>query len=138
MFADKTHRDIGLLIIRIGIGAAFMLHGFPKLSGGPELWVNLGGAISFIGIDFFHTFFGFMAAISEFAGGLFLILGLLMRPACFFLFCTMAVATAMHIGLGDPFMKFSHALEAAVLFLGLILVGPGRLSLDKIFHPSDV
>lgn len=32
---DK-YRDVGLLILRVGIGLMFMIHGFPKLFGGPE------------------------------------------------------------------------------------------------------
>jgi putative oxidoreductase len=30
------YRDAGLLVLRIGIGVMFMLHGFPKVMGGPE------------------------------------------------------------------------------------------------------
>ncbi|WP_369811116.1 DoxX family membrane protein [Hymenobacter mellowenesis] len=29
--------DFGLLIIRVGIGLMFMLHGYPKLTGGPAM-----------------------------------------------------------------------------------------------------
>ena len=36
-FLDK-HRDIGLLILRIGFGCLFLFHGLPKLFGGPEKW----------------------------------------------------------------------------------------------------
>lgn len=30
------YRNTGLLIIRIGLGVMMMLHGYPKLLGGPE------------------------------------------------------------------------------------------------------
>lgn len=86
------HRDKGILMLRIGIGVMFMCHGFPKLTGGPEVWTKLGGAMSAIGIHFAPAFMGFMAAASEFGGGLLLILGLLTRPACFFLLTTMVAA----------------------------------------------
>ena len=125
------YRDKGLLILRVGIGISFMFHGFPKLMGGPETWTYLGGALSAVGINFAPAFFGFLAAVSEFGGGLLLALGLLSRPACFFLFNTMAVATIMHITKGDPFMKYSHALESAILFASLMLIGPGKYSLDE-------
>lgn len=124
------HRDKGLLILRVGIGTMFMCHGLPKLIGGPEVWTKLGGALSAIGVNFAPAFMGFVAAISEFGGGLLLILGLLTRPACFFLFSTMVVATMMHVKNGDPFMKYSHALEAGILFFSLLFIGPGKLSLD--------
>ncbi len=125
------YRDKGLLILRIGIGIMFMCHGFPKLMGGPEKWVKLGGALSEVGVTIAPTFFGFMAAMSEFGGGLLLALGLLTRPACFFLLMTMIVATLMHMGKGDSFVKYSHALEAAILFFSLLFIGPGKLSLDE-------
>ena len=125
-------RDQGLLILRIGIGAMFMAHGLPKLMGGPELWEKLGGALGALGIHFAPTLMGFLAAISEFGGGLLLILGLLTRPACFFLLNTMLVGLIMHIRKGDPFNVYSHAAEAAILFFSLLLIGPGKLSLDAL------
>ncbi len=111
----------------------FMCHGFPKLFGGPEEWIKVGGALAVLGIDFAPTFMGFMAGLSEFAGGLLLLLGLFTRPACFFLLCTMVVATLMHVTKGDPFVKYSHALEAAILFFSLLLIGPGKFSFDEKF-----
>jgi len=125
------HRDRGLLILRIGIGTRFRCHGLPKLLGGPEVWTKLGGALSAVGVTFAPTFMGFLAAISEAGGGLLLALGLLTRPACFFLFSTMVVATTMHVTSGHPFVKYSHALEAAILFFSLLFIGPGKLSLDE-------
>jgi len=74
-----------------------------------------------------------MAAISEFGGGLPLLLGLFMRPASLFLLSTMVVATAMHHSMGDPCMRYSHALEAANLFSSLIVIDPGKHSLDSLF-----
>ncbi len=128
-FLDK-YRDIGLLILRVGIGITFMIHGLPKLTGGPEKWVMLGGTMKALGVDFAPMAWGFMAAFSEFAGGLLLVLGFFTRPACFFLLATMIVAASMHISKGDPFVKYSHAMEAGILFLSLILIGPGKYSLD--------
>ncbi len=132
---DK-YRDIGLLTLRVGIGAMFVLHGLPKLIAGPETWTMLGGSMKALGIGFAPTAWGFMAALSECAGGILLILGFFTRPACFFLLTTMIVATMMHIGKGDPFLKYSHAMESGILFLSLILIGPGRFSLDGQYRPG--
>ena len=126
---DK-YRDLGLLMLRVGMGIMFMLHGFPKLIAGPETWMFLGGTMKNLGIDFAPVFWGFMAAVSEFGGGLFLALGFFTRPACFFLLSTMIVATLMHLSKGDPFVKYSHAVEAGIVFLSLLLMGPGKYSLD--------
>ena len=125
------HRDIGLFILRVGIGIMFMLHGFPKLAAGPALWTKLGGALGAIGVHFAPAVMGFLAALSEFGGGLLLVLGLFTRPACVFMFVTMAVATVNHVRGGDPFLVYSHALEAAILFFSLFIIGPGRISLDE-------
>ena len=133
---DK-HRDVGLLILRIGIGIMFMMHGWPKLMGGLEKWAKLGGALDVFGIGFAPAFWGFMAARSEFGGGLVWVLGFLTRPACFFLLMTMIVATATHLGRGDSFGRYSHALEAAVLFLSLLFIGPGKYSVDDKMSPSS-
>jgi len=120
------NRDIGLLILRVGIGASFMVHGFPKLAGGADKWARLGKAMEVFGVDFAPVFWGFMAAFSEFGGGLLLALGLVFRPACGLLLSTMVVAAAMHIDRGDGFVKASHAIESGVVFLSLWMIGPGR------------
>ena len=88
-----------------------------------------------LGVDFAPMAWGFMAAFSEFAGGLLLVLGFFTRPACFFLFATMIVAISTHISKGDPFLKYSHAMEAGILFLSLIFIGPGKYSLDNLIRP---
>ena len=62
--------DIALLILRVGIGIMFILHGYPKMMGGMEKWILLGSyGMSSLGIDYFPAFWGFMSAFSEFFGG---------------------------------------------------------------------
>ena len=56
---------LGLLILRIGIGIMFMLHGAPKLLGGPEQWEKQGRVMQNLGIDFLPAFWGFMAGFSD-------------------------------------------------------------------------
>lgn len=127
-----VHRDKGLLLLRLGIGGMFMSHGWGKVFGGTEAWAKLGGGMSQLGVTVLPVeFWGFMAAISELGGGLLLAVGLLFRPACFMLLSTMVVAALMHLMVwGDPFQKASHAIEAGILFLSLILIGPGKYSFD--------
>lgn len=140
-FQDKC-RDIGLLLLRLGLGTLFVVHGWPKISGGPEHWAKIGGAVGNFGIHFAPTFWGFMAALSEFGGGIALILGFLMRPACALLTVTMVVAAGFHLMPPNPipagmegmfgFAMASHAIEAGIVFLSLILIGPGKYSLDRM------
>lgn len=128
-FMDR-YRDYGLLVIRVGVGVIFMFHGWPKITGGVEMWERLGGAMSVFGIGFAPVFWGFMAAFSEFFGGLLIALGLFSRPAAFLMFFTMVVASLMHITGGDGFSRFSHPLKLVFVFFGLILTGPGKYSID--------
>lgn len=124
------YRDEGLLLLRIGIGLMFIYHGTPKILGGAETWTKLGAATQFVGIGFAPTFFGFMAAMAEFGGGVLLILGFLIRPACAFLVINMAVAAALKFGTGAGLGGASQAIEMGVVFLSLIFIGPGKYSLD--------
>lgn len=128
----KFNTDYGLLIIRIGIGAMFMLHGYPKIMGGTEMWSQIGASMGNIGIHFAPIFWGFMASLAEFAGGLCLIIGFLFRPALAMLIFTMFIAALMHYMKGDGLMGASHAIESAIVFLGLFISGPGKYALKIV------
>ncbi len=95
-------RDFGLLILRVGVGASFVVHGSGKMFQ-PEGWAGLGGAMANFGITFYPAVWGAAAAFAEFGGGILMILGFLFRPAAFMLACTMVVAFTMHFQKGDPF-----------------------------------
>lgn len=125
------YRDLGLLLLRIGIGAMFVaVHGWPKIAGGAEKWKQLGGAMKNLGINFAPEMWGFLAAAAEFGGGILLILGFLFRPACGALAFTMAVAAFMQYKIGALFGA-AHPIELGIVFLALILIGPGRFSIDR-------
>lgn len=125
------YRNTGLLILRIGIGVLFIIHGFPKLAGGIKGWAGLGGSMKVIGIDFLPVFWGFMAAVTETFGGFLLIVGLFYRPACILLVFTMVIAALVHFGKGDGLQGASHAIELGIVFFSLIFIGPGKYSVDK-------
>ena len=123
--------DLGLLIIRVGIGIAFIAHGLPKITGGPEMWVKVGSAMQYVGINFGHVVWGFLASFAETFGALFLILGVLFRPACAMLSFTMLIAMIFHLMNGDGFNGASHAIESMIVFIGLGISGSGFYSLIK-------
>ncbi len=82
-FLDK-YRDAGLLILRVGIGVMFAFHGYPKLTAGQETWAMIGGSMKALGIGFAPTAWGFMAALSECAGGILLVLVFFHPTSLFF------------------------------------------------------
>ncbi len=135
-FKDK-YSDFGLLIIRLGIGVCFILiHGLPKMKGGPELWLRLGKSMTNLGINFLPEFWGFMSAFSEFVIPFFLIAGLFFRPALLLISFTMFVAMIMHLTNMDPWSKVAYPMELLFVFIGLFLTGPGRFSLDYKFRKN--
>jgi putative oxidoreductase len=131
-FMDRF-RDLGILILRLGIGAMFIYHGWPKINGGAEMWKGIGAAMGNLGINFLPEFWGLMSAVVEFGGGALFALGLCFRPIALLMAFDMAVATLFHFHNGDSLAIASHAIEMGIVFLGAFFIGPGKLSVDEIF-----
>ena len=130
--------DLAFLVLRVGIGVSFVfVYGAGKIWGGPEQWAGLGQKMAVFGITFWPTFWGFMAAFAEFAGGILFMLGFLFRPTLVLLLVTMFVAAVGHISGqidGGPW----HATEMATVFVTLFLTGPGQYSVDDwLFGASE-
>lgn len=120
-----------LLFLRLVVGVAFILHGWGKIQS-PMSWMGPDSPVPGI--------FQFLAALSEFGGGIALIIGFLTPLASLGLGFTMLVATYMHmIVFKDPFVsKGGGSYELALVYLAIsilfLMIGPGKFSLDnKIF-----
>jgi putative oxidoreductase len=153
----QTTMDLGLLTLRLGIGAALMTHGYPKLFGGPGkqppavvtkiVGTNFPAAVERGGIETLRGGFEKMgiplphqaalaAGLAEFGGGMALALGVktrLVAPAVLF---TMLVAirkahwkVGFH-GQGGYEMAYLFALAATTL----TLTGAGKYSLDGLMR----
>lgn len=131
-FYSQGNVSLALLLIRFVVGFSIMMHGYPKLIGGVARWKGIGSAMNNLGIEFAPVIFGFLAMFSEFFGGLALMLGLFTRIASSGLAFTMMVAMVSHISRGDPFGKVSHPMELLVVFIGIILTGAGKYSVDSL------
>jgi len=139
-FGQRSHIDAGLLVIRVGIGLSMMLlHGYGKLTAGPESWARLGGQMARFGLDFFPVFWGFMAMFAEFFCSAAIVLGIAFRPAAFLLIGTMAVAAIRHLTLPPDaenagISGAAHALEFMTVFIGLFFIGPGKYALASLWR----
>ena len=129
---QSTFTSAALLLLRLVAGIGFVFHGSGKIEN-PFDWLPPQAPISI------PAFFQFLAAISEFGGGIGWILGLLSPIASLGIGCTMAVAVYFHsMVMKDPFVNMTggSSYEPALVFLAIALVilalGPGKLSLDKM------
>ena len=125
LFGTTPDANIGILILRVFLGAALMTHGIPKMFGGLSGFTE---GVAGMGIPFPQVL-AFLAAFAESFGALFLLLGLLTRPMAFMIVCTMGVAVFSAHG-GQPFAKQEMAWLYLVPALMFMLKGSGKWSLD--------
>ena len=129
----KNRHDSGLLLLRLFSGYLMVVnHGYGKITDGPERWERLGGAMEQFGIDFLPTFWGFMASFSESVCAVLLIFGMFTLPASFLLSVTMFVAAYGHVLDGENAEK---AFIFGAIFLAVMIMGPGKYSLDRKLFP---
>jgi putative oxidoreductase len=127
--------DIGLLIMRLGIGTSMLIfHGYGKISVEIEVWKKIWSTIKTIKIDSLTQIWEFMALFSESACALLIVLfmiGVLFRPVTVLLAFTMLIAILRHLTLpegtaGAGWSGAAQSLELLIIFSGLLFLGPGR------------
>lgn len=119
------------LLVRLGVGIVAVLHGWPKMKDLASFITH----VEKLGLPLAPVF-GTAAALSEFLGGIALILGLFGRYAAFFFACVMAVAVfRVHLpnGFSAKANGYEYPLTLLIASLSLILSGSGPLSLDRLF-----
>jgi len=122
---NSLQNHLGLAFLRISASALMLTHGIPKLqnllSGNFEFGdpLGIGGAPSL-----------FLAIIGEFVCPILIIVGYKTRWAAVPTAITMAVAAFIVHG-ADPFQTKEKALLFLICFVTIILLGPGKYSIDK-------
>ncbi|KAB0285426.1 DoxX family protein [Vibrio fortis] len=131
----QSNAGFGALALRVPVGIIFMAHGAQKLFGwfGGYGLEGTGQWMASIGLGP-GVLMAFLAGSAEFFGGLFILLGLLTRPAAASLAVTMLVAIfAVHFENGlfmsNNGYEFGLALLAASV--SLAFSGAGKAAIDE-------
>jgi len=120
------NEKLGLLVLRVTLGAIFLVHGIQKLS-------NMEGTIGFFTMIGFSAFWAWLVAIVETAGGVAMILGISTRfVASLFAIISLVAITVVKTGKGFGAMELDLALLG--LALGIGLLGCGKWSLCCMCH----
>jgi putative oxidoreductase len=131
-FLEKL-KPLGLLVLRLALGASFMFHGYPKLSD-PAHWVKAFPAYGFPG------YFAYIAGILELFGGGLLIVGLFTRGIGLLLAIEMGVALT-RAGFPEITMHAFGQYEIPLLLgaasLALTTTGAGIISIDAFTFESS-
>ena len=130
---------VGLLVLRLVVGAAFIQHGLPKIQN-PMHWLDQMP-------DAPPAPLQAAAAVAEFGGGIALILGALTPLFALLLAGTMGFALfKVHLPAGHAFVatgpnepNFELAAVYLAVMICLLLTGPGTLSIDAfLFRKREV
>lgn len=138
LIAKLVNNNVGYapLIMRVPVGLTLMAHGSQKLFGmfGGYGLEGTGQWMASIGLTPGYLM-ALLAGSGEFFGGLFLLLGLLLRPAAAVVAFTMLVAlftVHIHNGLFMANNGYEYALTLAAIAISLVISGAGKVSLDNI------
>ena len=125
-FLDKL-QPLGLLAMRVALGAVMIVHGYPKVTGIHNVEKFFGS----IGLPWWSAY---LSAGAEFFGGILIIVGLLTRPVAFAQLIDMIVAIAKvhwkHGLVGEG--NYQLPMTLAALSLALIFFGAGAIALDAV------
>lgn len=131
----NTSSSISTAVLRIPVGLILMPHGAQKLFGafGGYGLEGTGQFMASLGLEPGYLM-ALLAGSAEFFGGLFLLIGLLTRPAAAVTAFTMLIAIfSVHISHGFFLANggYEYALALLVATVSLVISGAGPLSVDK-------
>jgi putative oxidoreductase len=128
--------DLGLLLMRLMLAAVFLFHGSQKIFGvfGGKGIEQFAQGLESMDVPV-PLISAWAAALAEFLGGVFLVLGTGMRFVIPFTAFTMLVAALKVHGKAFSLEHggMEYALTLAIMLIGLTLIGPGRFSISKLF-----
>ena len=122
----ETTVGIALLVLRVGVGALMMHHGYDKLTHFKEYEPEF---MNFIGLG--TTTSLALVVFAEFFCSAMILIGLLTSVSTIPLIITMGVALFMAHD-GAVFAKGEMATLYLFVYVALMIVGPGKYSLDAV------
>jgi putative oxidoreductase len=130
--ALSSRASVGLLLVRIVIGLAFVQHGLPKIEH-PASWMTMMMGPHAFAPPWLQA----VAAVVEFFGGIALVLGLLTPLVAILISIDMLTAIfTVHLPMGGHWVggqgSFEVPLCYLVLMIALLFIGPGAYSLDAL------
>ncbi len=121
----KNHINLALAILRIATSAMLLSHGIPKIERLFAETIEFPDPLG-IGAPTSLT----LAIIGEVIAPIFILTGFRTKLAAFLSMTGMLVAAFIHHA-DDPFGTKEKAMLYALIFLVIILAGPGKYSVDK-------
>ncbi|MFT3679358.1 MAG: DoxX family protein [Ferruginibacter sp.] len=121
--------NAAMLFLRIAVGTLMLVHGYDKLIHFKE-WAP-GFKATFIGLS--PTISFTLLVFAEFFCAALIILGLFTRLAAIPLIIAMIVAVVKGHN-KDLFGEGEHAALFAITFVVILLLGPGRISIDGMIN----
>jgi putative oxidoreductase len=135
---DLLTRDVALLLVRLSLAWIFVYHGSETLFGAFHGAGIHGQAQYFAHTAHLHpaTLFAVLNGITEFFGGIAIGVGLLSRLSALGLVVDMVLAmitVTVANGITDSASGSGYELNLALAALaaGIMLLGPGRIALDR-------
>ena len=127
-FLDRL-QPLGLLALRVVLGAIMIAHGFPKAFGGMHTHVELVRSLGMPG------WLAYLSIAAELGGGILLVAGFLTRLMAFFVLIDMLVAI-----FGEHFKNgflgqgnYQFPLALAAMAVALIFFGGGPIAIDWLW-----
>ena len=141
--SNQLTTDLCLLVLRVAAGVLMIHHGLEKLQD-PSGFTTFIVDQYFPFLPFDHSLWTILAAYTQIVGSIFIIIGVLTRPALTGLAFTMLFALVFHgldTGLqGAPFAvveahnyEFETSALYFVIFVVLGILGSGNFALSSIF-----
>jgi len=129
-FLDNL-KPLGLLVLRVALGAAFVFHGYPQIAD---------PAHALKAASYGPGYFGYASGLLEVFGGGLLIAGLFTRGAALFLTIEVGLALARtvipSVGIYS-FGRYEMPLLLGAMSLALVTTGAGVISLDAFTFESQ-